>query len=299
MKNFMIGMHGKYDDKKFHRDFRENFYGIEACLFKDEKDIKKLVNNIEKKGIKLGIHFPLRFGISKLRDQQFLSLDERIRKDAYRCIEEELNYIKNNGIKPEYILFHYPKPVILKNDFNRDNWRFADESEYIYEKDYPIDKFKKYSENLFCWLSEKSLQYNFIPVLEFDGLNKYVCEGDFLESLLEKYKAVRICLDTGRLHLQSRIDSDFDEKEIIKRFAKYTEVVHLWNVKISGNLENNHFPALPSLKVEDGWAPIKDYLRIIKNENKKVRIMFEHRSELISNEELDNLYFWVESILEG
>ncbi|MCD2346160.1 hypothetical protein [Clostridium guangxiense] len=160
--------------KKFDRDFRENFYGIEACLFKDEKDI----------------------------------------------------------------------------------WRFADESEYMYEQDYPIDKFKKYSKNLFCWLSEKSLEYNFIPVLEFDGLNKYVCEENFLESLLEKYKAVRLCLDTGRLHLQNKIDSDFDEKEIIRKFARYTEVVHLWNVKISGNLENNHFPALPSLKVEDGWAPI-------------------------------------------
>lgn len=203
--------------KKFDRDFRENFYGIEACLFKDEKDI----------------------------------------------------------------------------------WRFADESEYMYEQDYPIDKFKKYSKNLFCWLSEKSLEYNFIPVLEFDGVNKYVCEENFLESLLEKYKAVRLCLDTGRLHLQNKIDSDFDEKEIIRKFARYAEVVHLWNVKISGNLENNHFPALPSLKVEDGWAPIEDYLRIIKNEKKKVRIMFEHRSELISNEELDNLYLWVASILEG
>lgn len=299
MKNFMIGMHGRYDDKKFHRDFRENFYGIEACLFKDEEDIKKLVDNIERKGIKLGIHFPLRFGISKLRDQQFLSLDEGVRKDAYRCIEEELNYIKDNGIKPEYILFHYPKPVILKNGFNIDNWRFADESEYIYERDYPMDKFKKYSENLFSWLSEKSLEYNFTPVLEFDGLNKYVCEGDFLESLLGKYKAVRLCLDTGRLHLQNRIDSDFDEKEIIRKFARYAEVVHLWNVKISGNLENNHFPALPSLKVEDGWAPIEDYLRIIKNENKNTKIMFEHRSELISDKELDNLYFWVASILEG
>lgn len=298
MKSFMIGMHGKYDDKKFNRDFRENFYGIEACLFKDEKDIKKLVNNIERKHIKLGIHFPLRFGISKLRDQQFLSLDEETRKDAYKCIGEELNYIKNNGIKPEYILFHYPKPVILKNDFNMDNWRFADKSEYIYEKDYPIDKFEKYSESLFSWLSEKSLEYNFIPVLEFDGLNEYACEGDFLEGLLKKYKAVKICLDTGRLHLQSTIDPDFDEKEIIRKFARYTEVVHLWNIKVSGNLENNHFPALPSLKVEDGWAPIEDYLRIIKNENNKVRIMFEHRSELISDKELDNLYFWVASILE-
>lgn len=121
---------------------------------------------------------------------------------------------------------------------------------------------------------------------------------NFLETLLEKYKAVKICLDTGRLHLQSKIDSSFNEKEIIKRFAKYTEVVHLWNVKVSSNLENSHFPALPSLKVEDGWAPIENYLKIIAKESKNIKIMFEHRSDLISDEELDSCYSWIGSIFE-
>lgn len=298
MKNFMIGMYGKFDNAKFNRDFREDFYGIEACLFEDERDIEKLINETERKGIKFGIHFPLRSGISDLRDPQFLSLNQDTRRSAYKYIEEDLEYIRNKKIKPEYILFHYPKPVILKNDFDMSNWRFADKSEYTYESDYPIEEFKKYSENLFAWLSEKSLEYNFIPVLEFDALNKYVCEDNFLETLLEKYKAVRICLDTGRLHLQSKIDSDFNERKIIKRFAKYSEVVHLWNVKVSGNLENSHFPALPNLKVEDGWAPIERYLNIIARENKNVKIMFEHRSNLISDEELDNCYSWISSILK-
>ena len=223
----MIGMHGKYDDIKFHRDFRDNFYGIEACLFENERDIEKLINETERKNIKFGIHFPLRAGMSKLRDSQFLSLDEDIRQNAYKYMEDELVYIKNKKVNPEYILFHYPKPVVLKKDFDMSNWRFADKSEYTYEADYPIEDFKKYSEKLFSWLSEKGLKYNFVPVLEFDALNKYVCEDNFLEALLEKYKVVKICLDTGRLHLQSKIDSDFDEIEIIKRFAKYTEVVHL------------------------------------------------------------------------
>lgn len=294
----MIGMYGKYDNIKFNRDFRENFYGIEACLFEDEMDIEKLINKTERKGIKFGIHFPLRSGISNLRDPQFLSLDEKTRENTYKYIEGELNYINKKGLNPEYILFHYPKPVILKNDFDMSNWRFTDKSEYTYESDYPTNEFKKYSENLFSWLSEKSLEYNFIPVLEFDALNKYVCEDNFLENLLEKYKTIKICLDTGRLHLQSKIDLDFNEKEIIKRFAKYTEVVHLWNVKVSGNLENNHFPTLPSLKLEDGWAPIESYLKIITKENKNVKIMFEHRSDLISDKELDSCYSWISSILE-
>lgn len=213
MENFMIGMYGNFDNTKFNRDFRENFYGIEACLFEDERDIEKLVNEAETKGIKFGIHFPLRAWKSNLRDPQFLTLDEDARRNAYKYIEEELDYINNMKVKPKYILFHYPKPVILKDDFNMSNWRFADKSEYIYEVDYPINEFKRYSENLFAWLSEKSLEYNFIPVLEFDALNKYVCEDNFLESLLEKYTAVKICLDTGRLHLQSKIDSDLISDE--------------------------------------------------------------------------------------
>ncbi|GFZ30015.1 hypothetical protein CSC2_05410 [Clostridium zeae] len=298
MRKFMIGMHGKFDARKFHRDFREGFYGIEVCLFEDEKDIEKLVRVTEENEFKFGIHFPLRSGISDLRDPQFLSLDEAARKKAYKYIEEELNYISSKEIKPEYILFHYPKPAILKKDFDMSNWRFADKSEYTYESEYTISEFKRLSENLFAWLSEKSFEYNFIPVLELDALNKYVYEDNFLESLLEKYQAIKICLDTGRLHLQRRIDQDFNEREIILRLAKFTEVVHLWNVKVSGNLENSHFPALPRLKVDDGWAPIEDYLRIIKNENKNIKIMFEHRSDLISDEELDSCYSWVSSILE-
>lgn len=90
MKKFMIGMHGKYDDIKLKRDYREDFYGIEVCLSENEKDIEKLIDNTERKEIKIGIHFPLRAGILRLRDPQFLSLDEDERRNAFRYIEEEL-----------------------------------------------------------------------------------------------------------------------------------------------------------------------------------------------------------------
>lgn len=297
MNNFMIGMYGKYDYKKFDRDFRKNFYGIEACLFQDEKDIENLLHESESKGFKFGIHFPLRDGIAKLRDPQFLSLNEDTKMNAYKQIEEELKYIKHKHIKPEYILFHYPKPVILKENFDMSNWRFADSSEYTYEAEYPYDEFKNNSEYLFKWLCTKSIEYDFIPVLEFDALNKYICENDFLECLLEKYGRIKLCLDTGRLHLQHKIDSSFNDIEIIKRFSKYAEVIHLWNVKVTSNIENSHFPALPNLKPEDGWVSIEDYIKIIRDENRNVKIMFEHRSDLISYKELQDCYSWIDKLL--
>ena len=84
--------------------------------------------------------------------------------------------------------------------------------------------------------------------------------------------------------------------EIIKRFSKYAEVVHLWNVKIGSNLVG-HFPTLPSLKPEEGWAPIGDYFKIIIEENPNVKIMFENRSDLISDEELENCYSWIKNMM--
>lgn len=298
MNNFMIGMHGIYDYKKFHRDYRNSFYGVQACLFENEKDIETLKIEAENRNFKIGIHFPLRAGLSELRDPLFLSLNEDIRREAFKHIEDELKYINDKQLKTEYILFHYPKPAILKEAFDLKNWRFYSRSEYTYEAEYPYDEFKENSEELFKWLSEKSLEYNFIPVLELDALNKYVYKSNFLEDLLKKYTRVKLCLDTGRIHIQHKIDSEINDINILKKYVKYTEVIHLWNVKIGDKTEGGHFPALPGLKTEDGWAPIKEYFRIIKQENKNVKIMFEHRSELISDEELESCYEWISFMLE-
>lgn len=296
-KNFMIGLHGSYDTVKYSRDFRKGFFGVQACLLPDDEAIENLAREATDKSFQLGIHFPLRGWTTKHRDPLFLSLDATTRKDAYQSIEDELEYLSEKSIKVDYILFHYPKPVVLKPDFDMSSWRFADPSEFVYESNYSLDFLKMQSEILFKWLSEKSKEFNFTPVLELDGLNKYICNDGFLEALLEKYPVIKICLDTGRLHLQDKIDSNFDAIGIIDRFAKYTEVVHLWNAKIQGTLENNHYPVLKEQKTEDGWAPIDQYLDIIVRQNNAVKIMFEHRSELISDEQLDQCYEWVGSFL--
>lgn len=294
--NFMIGMFGNFDENKLKRDFKEDFYGVEACLFKSEEDINRLIEVSKSRNFKIGIHFPLRAGMSKFRDMQFMSLDKIVKAEAFRNIEDELIYIKNKGINPEYILFHYPKPVILKDNFDMKNWRFADISEYVYEDKYSFEEFKSSSEYLFKWLSEKSVEYKFIPILEFDALNKYITENDFLEQLLQKYEGIKLCLDTGRLHLQHKIDYGLDEINIIKRFARYAAIVHLWNVRINDNLENSHFPALPKLKEEDGWGDIEKYMTIIFSGNPEIKVMFEHRSELISDDELEQCYSWIKGM---
>lgn len=55
-------------------------------------------------------------------------------------------------------------------------WRFQ---EFIYESEITLEELIMRSEQLFEWLNAQSLQYQFVPVLEFDSLNRYIYDNDF------------------------------------------------------------------------------------------------------------------------
>lgn len=295
MNRFMIGHFGKFDKDKQIRDFKDGFFGVEACSLESEKDIDSLISEARENNFNIAVHFPLRSSGLKLRDAQFMSKDLDFKKYTYEHMESELTYLSK--IKPEYILFHYPKPVLLDCKVDWTNWRFADETEYYYDNEYTYEEFLSQSEELFKWLTEKSNIYNFTPVLEFDALNRYIYENNGLFGLLERYSKIRVCLDIARLHLQDKIDENFNAYEVTRRYAKYAEVIHLSNVRVKDNLQNNHYPALRGLKSDDGWADIKKYLSIITEENNEFKILFEHRSDLISDEELNDCYQWVSELI--
>lgn len=75
-------------------------------------------------------------------------------------------------------------------------------------------------------------------------------------------------------------------------------MIHLSNVKVNEELEKYHYPVLPRLSTREGWAPVEEYLHIIRKENPNVNIMFEHRSDLISDAELEKCYLWVQMLLK-
>ncbi|WP_083238840.1 hypothetical protein [Caloranaerobacter ferrireducens] len=120
--------------KKQNRDFRDEFFGIEACLLESKEDIEALMNLIKKDRISFGIHFPLRANQWRLRDPQYLSLNDNVRVDSYNYMVNEFQYIRR--FKPHYVLLHYPKPVILDDNVDWTNWRFTDDTEYYYASEY-------------------------------------------------------------------------------------------------------------------------------------------------------------------
>ncbi|MEK8130082.1 sugar phosphate isomerase/epimerase [Paenibacillus filicis] len=292
---FMIGQYGGFDDIKFARDFRRGFYGIEACLLASQEDVDKLHDAATLHSFTVGVHFPLRSGRSDMRDALFLAQDKLVREQAYAYAQSELDEIV--PLKPAYVLFHYPKPVLLDERVDWTSWRFPDRREFAYASEYTLDELVQLSEELFAWLSARGEEYGFTPVLEFDALEPRLYEGGLIESLLDKYPRVRLCLDTGRLYLQECVDPYFQARDVLTRFAKYAEVIHLWTLRYTGQVEYYHWPVLPEQNPDDGWAPIADYLRIIARHNEGAHIQFEHRSDQISDEEMDRCYHWVEHLL--
>ena len=133
LKRFLIGQYGAFDEAKYSRDYRPGFYGIEACLFQNEADTQRLIRASETDGFRIGVHYPLRAGMSGTRDALFLDRDAKVRTHAFDLIQQELEYLI--PVKPAYVLFHYPKPVILDDRADWAQWRFADRGEYVYESE--------------------------------------------------------------------------------------------------------------------------------------------------------------------
>jgi len=296
MDNFIIGQHGVFSEIKYKRDFRDEFWGIEVCLLNSEKEIEKLLKYKTDDDYSIGIHFPMRSGQWKHRDPQFLSNDDEIRKESYEYMNKEIENAKR--VHPEYILLHYPKPVILDSrvDWLGWNWRFADESEYFYENECDVNTFIERSKDFFSWLSKKAKAESFKPVLELDAIPRYIYETNLLTNLLREFPDIRICVDIGRLHLQDKIDVNFNSFAFLESILGFVSEVHLWNIQITDEVKNSHYPALSTLKPEDGWADVKKYFDILKQSDEKLKILFEHRSDLISASELEECYEWIESI---
>ncbi|MBY9086277.1 sugar phosphate isomerase/epimerase, partial [Paenibacillus sp. HN-1] len=109
----------------------------------------------------------------------------------------------------------------------------------------------------------------------------------------------KLCLDTGRLHLQDKIDPFFDSRQVVRKYVKYAEVIHLWNLQYTDKIEKYHYPVLPEQRPEKGWAPIEEYLNIIRKENRDVKIQFEHRSDFLTDDDLERCYMWVDEIINA
>ncbi len=297
MYNFLIGMHGKFDDAKYQRDFRPGFWGVEACMFPDEQEVDKLVGKTMEDGFRFGVHYPLVKKDTPYRDPFLIALSANEREKAWECFEKEVLFASGKGAA--YILTHFPKPVLVNRSLDLSYWRFAGNKEWIFMDEYPLEALKENLGIMFKRLSDLSDRYGIKIFLENDAMPAVLTESMFLVDLLKDNDEIKLCLDIGRLHLQEKLDPSFNAMEFVEIMAPYTGHIHLWNTNPAGNLSGGHYPVLPKQKPSEGWADVKRFIDTIKRYNSKVKVLFEHRSDLVNDEELDECYRWVEELFGG
>ena len=286
MTEYLIGMHCKFDDIKYKRDYTSRISGIEFCNFNERKEIERMLEIAKEDNFKVGIHFPLKKTSYKYRDPLLLSPNKDEVLEAFEAIEKEIKYASE--IEAEYLLIHFPKPMVIDETLSWDKCRFSHEDE-------TIEAFKNQCNLVFKKLSELSTEYKIQIVLEIEMLNKYFYHGELLKELLEQYSDIKLCLDSARIHVLSSIDNNFDYKTFIKQMTKYTYLLHISNIKVTDIIENGHHPALIKLNKEDGWSDIGEFLNIISSENKDIKVLFEHRSDILTDGELSECYEWIMS----
>lgn len=292
MTEFFIGMHYHFDFTKYQRDYvSTEFTGIEFCNFSSSEDINEIADFTKANNIKVGIHFPLNRKSYKYRDPHLLSLDEQERREAMEALITEIGVAKI--INAEYILIHFPKPMILDKHLNWDICNFTIADNPIDEEEYPFELFKKNTFDLMCHLTQLSEESGIQIVLEIELLNKYLYQGEYLQELLSQFTKIKICLDSTRLNVQSKIDKNFDCMKFVKEMAPYTYLVHLSNIKVNEIIEHGHHPVLKRLDIDSGWFDIDTFLSIIAENTKDIKILYEHRSDIISDKELSECYEWV------
>lgn len=297
MQAFMIGLWGRFDEAKYRRDLKEGFYGAELCQFPHRDEVNRAVDMIKADGFRWGCHYPLLQNNRPTRDPLFLSPHEAERNRAFDDFETEARLVAELG--GQYILAHFPKPVLLSEDFDFTRWRFGNDQEWIYEKDYPRghgtqnNPLRENLHGMFDRLSQISEKYALPVVLENDWMPASLLRDRLMEDLLESFHNVRLCLDIARLHLQETADPGFDGVAFAAQFARYAFLLHLSNTSPAQNAVGGHLPVSPLQKPEDGYADVQKYLKAVCPQCPDAKILFEHRSELLTDGELADCYRWV------
>lgn len=238
---------------------------IEISLGKEKSYQDKLkrfysdIDNAEALGIPYSIHLPVYvedwypYGYFSAF---FIDEDKEKRNLSFRLLEDNLRRLKK--CTPDYYVLHFPgiaKPC-------------TDSS-----------KFKKILHTSLEKIDALAKDYGVTICLEYFGSNKnfYICR-EWIE-IINRYKNLKILVDTGHLYF-SAIKNSFDFIESLKILVPNAYAFHLWTTKGKKAYcdskyynEYHHIAPHAEQNTKDGWAfNTVDIIKLLSKENKPLII---------------------------
>ncbi|MGE5654115.1 MAG: sugar phosphate isomerase/epimerase family protein [Bacillota bacterium] len=294
---FQVGIYGSFDREKFQREWRPWFTGVEVTNLSSWEEAVEVVKFTRSMGIKFGIHHPLVKGQYEGFDPHLLvnSPDIDVMARSISLVNQALTEARELGA--EYLLIHFPKPVILDTSLDWSDWRFVQPGEAIPQGEVDRAKLERISKRAFENLEQFSHEVGVPLILEMDILHAWYYQG-MIRELYQAHPGLGLCLDTGRLHLQSATDPGFDVAAFVDSLKPWVTNIHLWTVQLGQNKKGGHHPLLPELLSSEGWGPMDEMLTKFCD-IEEAWALFEHRSDLVTSEALERCYQWVSKQLCG
>ncbi len=223
--------------------------------FWDVADLEVALADILNKNPDFGVHVPFVLPPGKDRAINSLSLvsdDYTIRESALAEIALSLKYA--SVYKASYLVCHMTGDGSDANSWAK-YWA------------------KKSAESL----AELSLEYA-IPInIEYLGYNPTFMEPEDYTDLISNYPQLGICLDSGHLHILSKVKQR-DWQDLLEPLLPKVRSLHLWNTNVfSFDGRRRHEPIHPSQSSEAGWMDIQELLQIVASGVKinRLPIIFE------------------------
>lgn len=292
MKAYYIGMHGHFDKNKFDRDLKDHFKGIEICNMINEEELDKVLESAKGKDLEIGVHFPMLEAMYPDRDPLVNDLDLAIRERAFEAMVLQLRAMK--AFKASYLLVHFPKPMILDQNLSWHMARFP-ENQVIWSSKLSDETYEDILDTAMARIAGLQKSYGIPIILEIELMDQRLHKKGLLKKLLKKYD-LKICLDTARLHVVDQIDPNFDAISFIWDHRDFIANIHLSNLQFDQGIRMGHHPALEELDGVEGWANTKAMLEAMVKDQPQ-RLLYEHRSDRISDQALDSVYNWVEKTM--
>lgn len=294
---FFTGVYGRFCPQQVLRETRPHFAGLEVSCLGSLHEAEAVATFARERQLGLGVHFPLvrSAGSDGAAHPLIMAKDDAVRGQALSAVAGGLETAASIGA--EYLVIHFPKPSILSRSLDWSDWRFPQAGESMFEQDTSVAEQRRLAEVAFSTLDCLAKRSTVRIVLEHDILHSLFYQS-LLPELFAAFPRIGFCLDLGRLHLQQHTDPGFSGTRFIEQMLPFITNLHLWTVRLGENKQGGHHPILPHLRAEEGWGENEAYLRALSALN-QADVMFEHRSELVSEAELDCCYNWAESMLTG
>lgn len=288
---FMTGIYGGFEPKRVERETRPGFWGVEACSLADWGEASRTAEWLRERNLRMGVHFPLVAGAypEVILHPLLTSADQAEREAGFHALEQDL--VRASELGAEYVITHVPKPAVIDPELDWSDWRFVHRGETIPASATTPAEQEDLLDSAFERLVGVSQKSGVKVVLENDTLHS-MHYGSLLPRLFAAHPELGFCFDTGRARILERTDPKFDALAFARTMVPYTTNLHVWTSQAGKNRLGGHHPVLPDLRPEDGWGETENLLKVLSQVS-LAHVLFEHRSDLVSERQLDECYRWV------